>query len=344
MSAKSFSSKSAAQAGLAQPDKKPKMSRKRKLIWGGSIAAVVLLLGMFASTWFSSGMLLSPSFKGLGKDFATCKSETEELFGKACGNLRESKAFVFSEVKVPSQNGYDMPGWLVKASENGKPAATGAILLAHAGGSDRRESTRHIAMYLNQGLDVLTFDQGCAGEAPCPGKSMSYGQRESRDVFSTYLYLTQRYDKVYAMGSSVGASSILIALPEMPELAGVIVENPFASFERLIREAPESKGVPGWAVSNMINMAKSRGNFDGLLSAEYSLPLARNDVPVFFIHSKQDVTTSFEHSQYLAGLYTGPKSTWYPDKGEHALVSNAQPGEYEKKVSDFLSGSGRQAP
>lgn len=58
---------------------------------------------------------------------------------------------------------------------------------------------------------------------------MTYGQRESRDVLSAYLYLAGKYEKLYAMGTSVGAASILIALPEMPKLAGVIAENPMVS-------------------------------------------------------------------------------------------------------------------
>jgi alpha-beta hydrolase superfamily lysophospholipase len=324
-------------ANSVSMNKKPKTSRKRKLAWvAGSIVVAVLLL-MYTATWFSSSMLLYPSFKGLGKNFSTCKPETEKYFGKACGNLRESKAFAFNEVKVASQNGYDMPGWLIKAADNGKPTAKGAIMLVHAGGSDRREDTQYIGMYLNQGLDVLTFDQGCAGEAPCPVSGLSYGARESSDVFSAYLYMTQRYSTVYAMGTSVGASSILIALPEMPKLAGVIAESPYANFERLVKEAPESKNIPAFATSNMLAMTKSLGEFDALRSPEHSLPLAGNTVPVFFIHSKADAVANYKQTEDLVRLYDGPTTVWYPDKGEHALTMQSQPAEYQQRISDFLA-------
>jgi alpha-beta hydrolase superfamily lysophospholipase len=317
-----------------QPEHK---SPRRKLILGSSIGVGVVAIGILAGTWFSSGMLLAPSFEGLGKDFAVCKSETEKHFGKNCGNLRASRAFVFREVSVPSENGYNMPGWLIKAADNDRQPATGVIMLAHAGGSDRREHTRHIGMYLDQGLDVLTFDQGCAGEAPCPVKGLSYGQRESRDVLSAYHYATSRYERVYAMGASVGASAILIALPEMPELKGLIAESAYTSFERLIREAPESKNVPGWATTNMIAMAKNRGRFDALLSPEHALPLAQKDVPILFIHSKADNVAAYKQTQDLVKLYDGPSSTWYPEKGDHALTANAQQAMYAQKISAFLA-------
>ncbi len=88
------------------------------------------------------------------------------------------------------------------------------------------------------------LDVGCDGEAPCPLPGLTYGQRESRDVLSAYLFLTSRYDKVLAMGSSVGAASILVALPEMPKLKGVIAENPMASFQKLIAESPAARSIP----------------------------------------------------------------------------------------------------
>lgn len=321
------------------PSSKPaKSSWKRKLLIGCGIAAVFIIVAIPAMTWFSSGMLLHPSFKGLGKNFSKCSQESERYFGKDCGNLNESHAYVFSNVKIPSQNGYDMPGWLIKASDNARTQKPShVIMLVHSGGSDRREMTRHIGMYLDQGFDVLTFDQGCAGESPCPVKGLSYGQRESRDVASAYQYLLRGYDHVYAMGSSVGAASILVALPEMTKLAGAIIENPYTSFDRLVKEAPESKNVPGWATNMMISLTKMRGEFDGLASPEQTLPFSGNTIPIFFIHSKKDKVASYKQTEDLVGIYTGPKTVWYPDAGDHALISNAQPSLYKEKIAAFLA-------
>jgi len=51
-------------------------------------------------------------------------------------------------VKVPSLNGYDLPGWLIGAADNGTGPAEGAIMLIHGGGSDR---TEHAARALLSG-------------------------------------------------------------------------------------------------------------------------------------------------------------------------------------------------
>ena len=137
------------------------------------------------------------------------------------------------------------------------------------------------------------------------------------------------------MGSSVGAASILIALPEMPRLTAVIAENPMASFQQLIREAPQSQGLPRWATDLLIDTAMARGRFDGLLSAEHSLPLVKS-TPIYFIHSKMDEVVSYKQTQALADLYVGPKTVWFPDKGGHAAIWDADPAEYEKRLAAFL--------
>jgi fermentation-respiration switch protein FrsA (DUF1100 family) len=140
------------------------------------------------------------------------------------------------------------------------------------------------------------------------------------------------------MGSSVGAAAILIALPEMPALAGVIAENPMASFQRLIGEAPESQSMPRWGIELLMQVAMMRGRFDGLLSPATSLSLATT-TPILFIHSKQDKVVSFKQTQDLAGVYRGPKTVWLAESGEHSTVWNVNRVQHEKQIADFLSST-----
>jgi hypothetical protein len=209
---------------------------KRRIAWLVFVvfSSVFVLLG--GGLWFASDQLLFPVWRGATKDLAVCKAETAKYWGEGCGNLRNTHEFKFSEVRVSSINGSELPGWLSGAAENEIGPAQGAIMLISGGGVDRREETRYVRFFLERKLDVLTLDLGCQGEAPCPVPGMTYGHRESRDVLSAYLYLTDRYKRVYAMGTSVGAASILISLPAMPKLAAVIAENPMVSFQRLIKE------------------------------------------------------------------------------------------------------------
>jgi alpha-beta hydrolase superfamily lysophospholipase len=311
------------------------MNRRLKWIAVGIFVSVFIFFG--AGLWFASNQLLFPIWRGVTKNLSVCSPETAKYWGAGCGDLRTTHEFKFREVHFSSVNGYELPGWLIGTAENGKGRAKGAIMLIPAGGSDRREETRFIQFFLGQNLDVLALDLGCQGEAPCPMPGMTYGQRESRDVLSAYLYLTEKYEKVYAMGSSVGAASILISLPEMPKLTAAIAENPMVSFQQLIRDARESQSMPARAIDLLIEVAMLRGRFDGLVSPQHSLRFTKS-TPIYFIHSKMDEIVSYTQTQELADLYAGPKTVWFPEKGGHAAIWDVDHADYEKRLSDFLNG------
>ncbi len=311
---------------------------KRILIRIGVALVFLVLVLVIVSFWMGSNMILNPVWRGVSKNLAAGTPETEKYWGPGYGNLRTTHQYKFSEVKFHSVNGYDLSGWLVKSADNNFGAAKGAIMLVHGGGGDRREETRYIHFFLSQHLDVLTFDYGCMGEAPCPVPGMSYGDRESKDVLSAYLFLTNSYQKIYAMGTSVGAGSILIALPGMPKLSGVIAENPMASFQKLLTETPSSQSMPKWLLNTMIGFVKLRGRFDGLANAENSLRVVKT-TPILFIHSQKDNVIPVRQTQQLAALYNGPKSTWYPNYGNHAFIWDIDHAAYEKRIVTFIEST-----
>lgn len=311
---------------------------KRKLLWAAAALPVAAAAFMFYGLWSASSQLLFPVWRGVTKDFKDCSAEGEQHWGKACGNLRQTKAHPFSEVDIPTGQGYTLPGWWLKAAHREPSSTKGAIMLVHGGGSDRREMTQHVAFLLALGLDALTFDFSCHGEAPCLTPGLTYGERESRDVVAAYRFLAARYENVYTLGSSVGAAAILVALPEMPGLSAAVVENPFLSFERLIFDAREAKDAPQTFVRLMLNLTQWRGKFGGMPGPEITLRAGK--VPVFFMHAQGDAVVPQYHSARLAEIYPGPKQTWFPAAGGHGTIHAANKTDYEKRVADFLRRQG----
>ncbi len=184
-------------------------------------------------------------------------------------------------------------------------------------------------------LSLNGYDLSCHGEAPCMVPGLSFGNRESRDVLSAYLYLFNKYKNILIVGSSVGASSVLIALPFLRDAKGLILENPMFSFERLILDSPESASLPNWAAQSLIGLVTTRGKFDLLLSPENSLRLS-SSVPLFFIHSKKDSVVSYQHSESLSKLYPGMSEVWFPDSGSHGFIWDENRTEYEIRVRNFI--------
>ena len=94
--------------------------------------------------------------------------------------------------------------------------------------------------------------------------------------------------------------------------------------------------MPVWATDLLIKLTMLRGKFDGLLSPENSLRLAKT-TPIYFIHSKKDKVVSYRQTQELADLYSGPKTVWFPEKGSHAAIWDVYHADYEKRLADFLN-------
>ncbi|ABZ97349.1 alpha/beta hydrolase [Leptospira biflexa] len=299
------------------------------------LIVVMALIVVFLGLWKASNQILFPALAGISKDFKECNSDAETNFGKFCGNIRLSKQYKYQEIKIPSINGYELPGWLIPARENGKSVHKGVVIFVHGGGSDRREFSRFIPFYLHQGFDIISFDLSCHGEAPCLFPGLSFGSREFRDVLSAYLYTEKKYQNIIMVGSSVGASSLLISLPFLKAVKGLVLENPMLDFKSLILESPESANLPNWMLQSLIEIVYIRGNFDFLLSPKNSLSFV-NDVPLFIIHSKEDSVVTFHHSESLVNLYKGPVDFWFPNFGSHGKVWDTNQIEYESKVQNFI--------
>jgi len=299
----------------------------RFLFW----SALIILGGVLI---YYTGALLHPAWQGRKLDF--CDADLAKYWGSGCGNLRAQNSIQFREIKIPSLNGYDLPGWFVPVQDNKKTAARGAVFLIHGGGSDRREEVKYVEYFINNYFDVYMMDMGCSGEAPCPVAGLSFGARESKDVLSIYFYLAKQYRTLIAMGTSVGATSILISLPAMPAVNAVIAENPMFSFQRFVMETPASPPfIPAWYKKLIIGATELRGVFDGLASSESSLKLV-SSTPIFFIHSEKDALIPAQHSRDLFAMYGGPKSLWISPVGEHASVWNVDPKNYETRLTEFL--------
>ena len=130
-----------------------------------------------------------------------------------------------------------------------------------------------------------------------------------------------------------------MALPDMPNAAGIIAESPIYNFKQLIKEAPQSQSIPGWFTDMLLNFSRWRGKFNEPSSPATTLPFPRAQVPILFIHSKEDELVTYQHTRDLADLYSGPKTVWFPDKGSHAAIWDADKPEYERRVAEFLKSN-----
>src|SRR5579859_5516788 len=116
---------------VTPPSYAPRRSRVLKLVRITLILVACLFILFCVGLWYASNQLLFPVWKEAKK-----------------GDLRLTHEYKFNEVRFWSVNGYELPGWLIKTSENGMGQAQGAIMLVHGGGMDRTTETKFIGFFL----------------------------------------------------------------------------------------------------------------------------------------------------------------------------------------------------
>jgi pimeloyl-ACP methyl ester carboxylesterase len=301
------------------------------LIAAGAGALLLLVLTTVGAFYFSNG-LMRPSWQEKG--ISHCEGYRRETYGPECGNLFVNKQFKYVDVQVQTPRGYALPGWYVPHAANvdvaaaaspgtgaAPPLARTAVYYAHGGGSDRREGFKYIQYFLGRGFDVYLFDYSCHGEAPCQIPGLSFGAREHKDIVDILAYIKGRHAHVYAMGTSMGAASLLMALPQAVPIDAAVAENPLYSFERLALETQAApRFLPRWFVKLTIALTLRRAQFSGEESAGRSLREFRSQMPIVFLHSKEDRLVPYTHSVDLHTEYQGPKHLELFDTGRHARL------------------------
>lgn len=307
--------------------------RRRTVLWVlASLAAIVVLLGaaMAAVTfWNASSTILRPPGPGDVGSLDGCREETRRVWSDDCGRLSDIAKQDFS---FSSPNGYALSGWIVRA---GSGPSSQVVLYVPGGGSDRREASRYHDLFRRLDVDLAVFDPVCHGLSPCPVAGLSYGARESIDVAAAVAALELKYGTVILMGSSMGALSIIRALPQLKSIRGAVLENPMLGLEPLLRDAEQSKGMPDAAIGMLTGLAQWRGNYPEVPEAIQVLD-NYDGPPLLFIHSRSDRVVPPSHSQELAARAGSAATTWLPENGDHGAVWNVNSAEFEARVRAFL--------
>lgn len=320
-------------------------SRGRKILLISGVLVAAALILIFAAAWYFSTRLMIPSWQQEG--IIACEGYRRDTFGPGCGNLAENKLFKYVDVKLQTPRGYALPGWYVPRAANlgagvgasvaTAPPARTAVFYAHGGGSDRREGFRYVEYLLGRGFDVYLFDYSCHGEAPCPVRGLTFGEREHKDIVDILHHLKGRHARVFALGTSMGAASLLTALPVADPIDAVVAENPVHSFSRLVLETGSAPSfLPTWLRKLAMALTLRRAHFSGEINAARALHDFSSKMPIVFLHSKADTLVPYSHSVDLHAEYRGPKHLELFDTGRHARLWLAHNNRFRQLLDTYF--------
>ncbi len=293
---------------------------KRVLIGLGVLIFLIVFLGIpYLISWFLTHARSRPSDRVM--------NITPEKYEAA-----------YRKVNFKSADGTSLAGWWLPAENS--PAA---IIYCHGLFRSRLELLERATHFQKMGYAGLLFDFRRHGESE--GELTSAGFLERWDVLGAARFLRDSLNvqqPLVACAVSMGTAAAMLAAAETPEIAGLILDSSFLSFDYIIaHDAKVQLGLPRFPIADeIILFTKWRIGFD---SGQFDMRNALvkiGDRPILFIAGGADVRMPPEISQQL---YRHSPSTRKKiiivDGATHGAAFAAKPELYEQAVAEFLQAN-----
>jgi fermentation-respiration switch protein FrsA (DUF1100 family) len=252
----------------------------------------------------------------------------------------------YEDVEFPSTDGLRLKGWWMPAGGEGAAGASaeaaGTIIYCHGQNRTRVEMLPMSEVGHSLGFNGLAFDFRHQGASE--GNLSSVGYWERRDVEGAVRYaLDERYAArpVVVWGVSLGAAASLMAAAETPDIAAVISDSTFLSFEDTARHhwGLFFRSWPSFPMFNeTMALIRWKAHFK---ASDFDLRVAVDHInprPILFIGVEGDPRMPPNIARTLYGLSSSPDKMLLIVPGKRhgeGFFSGHDP--YVKAVTDFLA-------
>ena len=212
------------------------------------------------------------------------------------------------------------------------------VIYLHANASSRIEGLHIRRFLLKRNINLCVFD--FQGSGMSEGEYISLGYHEKYQV-KNIVDFVEKYPgvgKIGLWGRSMGASTSLIYSSMDKRIKATVADSPFEDFRKLAKEMVLSQvKVPGFLVEGAISIiGKSVKNRNGMDINEIKAieSVKKCDIPVIFIHARDDELVPYHHSEDLLKNYSGKIKELKSVNGGH---NGRRPTSLLEYVGDFFA-------
>jgi pimeloyl-ACP methyl ester carboxylesterase len=192
------------------------------------------------------------------------------------------------------------------------------------------------------GYSVLLFDCREQGISDGASRGMSLGMRESADVVSATEWLTARgFETIAALGSSQGATSVILAAAVDPRIDAVVAQGTGTTLYAMARANQQLALFPDWFVRLFVQIILWRTGppwhdivRDGPNPAHAIGRIAPR--PILLIQGAEDMMAPASQARENFGRAGEPKELWIIEGAGHRGLRQAAGASYDRRVLGFL--------
>lgn len=213
------------------------------------------------------------------------------------------------------------------------------ILIIHGYTANHYMSLQFIDFYLNNGFNILLIDSRSHGNSE--GKYVTYGIREREDIKLWIKTLKDKLGnniKIGLHGQSMGASTSLMYGGKYKDIDFIIADCPYSSGKDVLKHQFKSiVKIPHYPIYQLINtLFKIRCEFS-MDSVNPSLDILNLNIPILFIHGKEDKIIPYSMSKDMYTLRNNIyDKIFIVDDADHVESYMYCKTQYENIIVDFL--------
>lgn len=250
--------------------------------------------------------------------------------------VNEMENTPFEEVSICSTDGYRLYGKLYHIKENAP-----LMLFFHGyHGTYAWDGYGVFQICRNNGINILMVDERTHGKSE--GKATTFGIRERYDCKLWTEYAVSRFGEktdLILAGVSMGAATVMMAselgLPE--NVRAIVADCGFSEPAAIIKETIRKMKLPVKPLYLLVSLgAHVFGGFD-LKEATALSAVKKLQIPILFIHGKEDTVVPLSMCEELYESCAGKKEKLIVEEADHANSAVVDFEAYERAVMDFLN-------
>jgi len=284
------------------------------------ILVVVLVFGVFPY-WFSS-VITRAGTRPMDRQLTT----TPAGFGAQ-----------FKDVEFQTSDNVKISGWLLPSRDK-----HATIVYSHGLFRSRRELMERAIDLWKLGYGALLYDARSHGESGKARVSMGYWERLDAEGAVKFLREQVPDDRIVLFGISMGAAAALLAAAETPEVAAVISDSSFLSFDDTVdHHVRMFLHLPTFPMANEFKFfIERKAGFDASKLDALDAVKRIGDRPILFIAAAHDRRMPPEIAETLYNSCASSKRDLLvvdgPGSDIHGHAYQANPQFYVSRVAQFL--------